>query len=269
MLIYRSLECLDAKCSCCASKTHFSNQCPRVHYMPDRDFLIKKLNFSLWQARAPFKRTKGLKGRRFYLTKVDELKKLMNFETIPESESEQSEEDDMSGEENDKVIYHLRFNFIDAEFIFVFLKEYKRSSKMLPRPSMMNESIMEAAENPIKMTQLKTRLSIMENIELKPRRGTVMKIVESVEKNNEKNIEKIVENSQKIEILDLFDYAFEVGKNYERYYPHNNLNKMMHKVNEGILPGIKKGRNKSLKKKIPVGVKETKKGASHFKMRKK
>ena len=105
MLIYRSLECLDAKCSCCSSKTHFSNQCPRVHYMPDRDFLIKKLNFSLWQERAPFKRTKGLKERRFYLTKMDEGKRFMNFDTIPESDSEQSEEDDMSGEENDKVIY--------------------------------------------------------------------------------------------------------------------------------------------------------------------
>lgn len=167
---------------------------------------------------------------------------------------------------------------------------------MLPRASMMiekNEPIMETAENAIKIPQfkkneettentikipqVKQRLSIMDNIDLKPRRGTVMKIVESGERtpkkiaeSMDKNTEKNQENFQKIEILDLFDYAFEVGKNYERYYPHNNLSKMMEKVNEGISPGVKKkARNKSSKKKLRVGVAETRKGSSHFKMRKK
>lgn len=54
--IYNSFECFDAKCSSCSKKTHFAFECPKLHYMPDKDFHIRRLNFSAPQGRVQYSR---------------------------------------------------------------------------------------------------------------------------------------------------------------------------------------------------------------------
>lgn len=46
------------KCRFCGKGTHLIFECSKFHYMPDRDFLIKKLNFTAAQIRTihPFRR---------------------------------------------------------------------------------------------------------------------------------------------------------------------------------------------------------------------
>ena len=49
--IYNNFECFDANCSSCGKKAHFAFECPRIHYMPNRDFLIRRLTYSAPQKR--------------------------------------------------------------------------------------------------------------------------------------------------------------------------------------------------------------------------
>lgn len=43
-------------CFFCHKSTHLPQNCPRFHFIPDREFLIKKSNFSSPQNRTPFLR---------------------------------------------------------------------------------------------------------------------------------------------------------------------------------------------------------------------
>ena len=43
-------------CNCCKKSTHFLRNCPRIHYIPDKDFLIKRNNYRKPQLRQNFQR---------------------------------------------------------------------------------------------------------------------------------------------------------------------------------------------------------------------
>ena len=43
--ILRNFEKINEKCNICLKKTHLSNECGKIHYIPEKDFLIKKLNY--------------------------------------------------------------------------------------------------------------------------------------------------------------------------------------------------------------------------------
>ena len=49
--LYNQEEDLKINCQCCEKKTHTFFKCPLIHYIPDADFLIKRLNYSTPQTR--------------------------------------------------------------------------------------------------------------------------------------------------------------------------------------------------------------------------
>ena len=49
--IYKNFENFNGYCSCCLKKTHLVSECPKINYIPDKNFLISKLNFSHEQSR--------------------------------------------------------------------------------------------------------------------------------------------------------------------------------------------------------------------------
>lgn len=58
--LYDQQEDLRIQCQCCERKTHTFFKCPLIHYIPDSDFLIKRLNYSNPQKRQtnPYSRKK-------------------------------------------------------------------------------------------------------------------------------------------------------------------------------------------------------------------
>ena len=42
--ILKDFSAFDYKCHFCHKQTHLFFECPKIHYIPDRDFLIKKMN---------------------------------------------------------------------------------------------------------------------------------------------------------------------------------------------------------------------------------
>lgn len=40
--LYGNYDNSDLKCMCCSKKTHLYHQCPLIHFIPDRDFVIKR-----------------------------------------------------------------------------------------------------------------------------------------------------------------------------------------------------------------------------------
>ena len=43
-------------CPFCKNVSHFVSHCPKINFIPDRDFLIKKLNYTEFQSRSEYLR---------------------------------------------------------------------------------------------------------------------------------------------------------------------------------------------------------------------
>lgn len=58
MKLYEQFTDLEHLCRFCRKGEHYLRDCTKFHYLPDRDFLIKRMNFSAEQPRAvhPFRR---------------------------------------------------------------------------------------------------------------------------------------------------------------------------------------------------------------------
>ena len=73
---YDSKEIFVKKCPVCFKRDHASDQCTLINYLPDRDFIIKKINFSVMQERARniklvrWKKYNALKNRHLTLSKA-------------------------------------------------------------------------------------------------------------------------------------------------------------------------------------------------------
>ena len=57
--IYEDFDEMKYTCNICFKKTHFSHHCGKIQYIPDKDFLIKRFNYSGFQPRSinPYSRT--------------------------------------------------------------------------------------------------------------------------------------------------------------------------------------------------------------------
>lgn len=61
--LYENYESFNIKCPICLKATHLNDKCPIVHYIPNKDILIKKLNYSTFHDR---KRNLHLTTRKKY-----------------------------------------------------------------------------------------------------------------------------------------------------------------------------------------------------------
>lgn len=101
---YDSKEVFVKKCPVCFKHDHATDQCRLINYQPDRDFIIKKNNFSVFQERSKnlkfvrFKKYNALKNR--YLT----LSKALKVDFIEDDSAS-----GLSSDENDFLLsekYH-------------------------------------------------------------------------------------------------------------------------------------------------------------------
>ena len=60
---YKKYNCFNYQCCACGKKTHLINECPKINYIPDRQFLIKKLNYFNFQER---RNTKNIRFKNKY-----------------------------------------------------------------------------------------------------------------------------------------------------------------------------------------------------------
>lgn len=50
--IYEKYDCFYSSCQACFKKSHLINQCSKIHYIPDKKFIISKLNYQKNQVRS-------------------------------------------------------------------------------------------------------------------------------------------------------------------------------------------------------------------------
>ena len=98
--ILKDYSAFDYKCPFCNKTDHLYFECSKLHFIPDRDFLIKKLNFSVAQVRTrPFFRRRTRKINALFQNFNIHLASL-KINEIEEDE----DEDDMEEEQNDSNI---------------------------------------------------------------------------------------------------------------------------------------------------------------------
>lgn len=89
--------CLRSKCLYCNIIGHQIDQCPHLHYIPNKEKVIKIHEFSISQERSLFKRSN--KKKRFKFIKANQFEMTRKFRinlqnTCNESENEKSSSDD-------------------------------------------------------------------------------------------------------------------------------------------------------------------------------
>ena len=56
IILYNDYSCINENCSGCKQFTHLIQDCPRLHFVPNKEKIIKKFNFSKDNERIPFAR---------------------------------------------------------------------------------------------------------------------------------------------------------------------------------------------------------------------
>ena len=99
--LLKDFSVFNYKCHLCNQVNHFFFDCPKFHYVPDQDFLIKRINFSVGQIRVkPFFRRRNRKINALFENFKIHLASL-KFTDLGEDEEEE-EEMDQSINKNDE-----------------------------------------------------------------------------------------------------------------------------------------------------------------------
>ena len=141
--ILRDYSAFDYKCNFCHKTTHLFFECPKIHFIPDRDFLIKKMNFSVAQARTHhvFRRRNRKINALFQNFKIHLAS--LKFNNFIEEEDEEEEFDTNVNNENDqdlpflspeKFIRGRKSKIISAAHVLM-LKENEKNANNMPQKS--------------------------------------------------------------------------------------------------------------------------------------
>lgn len=123
--ILTDYSAFDYKCPFCKKTDHLFFECSKLHFIPDRDFLIKKLNFSVAQMRTkPFFRRRTRKINALFQNFNIHLASLK----INEIEDEE-DEDDIEEEQNDPKLNKDNQESSSSSFEKKFIRG--RKSKIL------------------------------------------------------------------------------------------------------------------------------------------
>ena len=122
---YDSKEIFVKKCPVCLKRDHAADQCALINYQSDRDFIIKKNNFSIFQERSKnlkfsrLKKYNALKNR--YLT----MSKALKVDFIEDNDSASG----LSADENDFLLsdkYHNNIKEKRKKMTFLNPVSYKK-----------------------------------------------------------------------------------------------------------------------------------------------
>ena len=141
--ILKDFSAFDYTCHFCHKQTHLFFECPKIHYIPDRDFLIKKMNFSVAQDRAQhvFRRRTRKINALFQNFKIHLAS--LKFNNFIEEEDEEEEFDSNVNNENEqdlpllspeKFIRGRKSKILSAAQVLV-LKENEKNVNKAPQKS--------------------------------------------------------------------------------------------------------------------------------------
>ena len=74
--IYKNYEYFNGSCSCCFKKSHLIDDCPKINYIPNKNFLVNKITYSHFQDRMSNKQAK-------FKRKYNSLFNLQSTQTQP------------------------------------------------------------------------------------------------------------------------------------------------------------------------------------------
>lgn len=83
--IYEKYDCFYSSCQACFKKSHLINQCSKIHYIPDKKFIISRLNYQKNQVRS--------ENSRFMKKKFNALGNIKLIKSISERFALKSYED--------------------------------------------------------------------------------------------------------------------------------------------------------------------------------
>ena len=232
-------------CLSCGKSSHSFDKCPLIHYIADKDFLIKKhLHDELQQRNPNFSRKKqkkfnALKNYDLVQSEIchmnSELFSIDDFLEFPEAEfdnyimknSDVMEE--MKENEKSPRIYGLEnTNFSESQKILdpspksqVNFKNFQLIAGNKTSDEIRN------VEKPIvreKSNEFLDKDKTIQSFRNFQKTGKSKKL----ERNEEKFIEN--ENNDDFPNLKLFDYEFEILKNYNLYFIEGNAQKIVNKM---------------------------------------
>ena len=287
------------KCRFCRRGTHLIFECSKFHYMPDKDFLIKKLNFTAAQIRTihPFRRRERKINSMHENFRVqcaclkfnnhldeeddDEDAEIASFDEIEIGKFERRRKSNVKAaaralilkEKNNRFIQdennddgnetnHRRISFGKSLSIVTFEQEVINSLFMRLKSKLIKaeEKEVKGKEKTIIYSNTNSLINNNNNLNnninnLNSRHGTYINnttIANSVSSNNnsnnnangnyyinddgQKSPSKSVQNKpfekDRIGKSDfMFDYHFDVGADFQWYFPKNNVREVMQLIN--------------------------------------
>lgn len=207
----RQLEHLNSKCYACNSINHFITKCDRIHLILNKDFRIKKLNYS----KPILERISFLRKRKKYPCALLTMQKFNR--TISEIESNESEEEGDSYAMNSLNT----FEFDRKGNNLIVRKSKLGANQMFPTAKteiLDNENKQEKQEEVGMISEKNEKIinkdfPFTKNMTLYSNLGPHEKKAEG----KGSDLTKMAQLSQNI-----FDFEFDAMKNYEEYFSRQN-----------------------------------------------
>lgn len=221
-----------------------------IHYIPNKDFLIRRHLFNKSQDRNPFferklKRKYNAKSNNYSVQKAILQLESEYFSSEEELEDEDIIEKPLEGLEmnlSEKLMFQKPFPESEDNFIIKNEKDFEdfeeRNILSKKYKSLVQFPRQKTNENEINTKEFKTRqflkkktAILIKNEEIKEKMKEQEKAVE-VEKSTEKNKSSLYEEIEikPLELDGLFNYEFETLRSYNHFFPHNNVKNIIEKI---------------------------------------
>ena len=99
IIFHEDYKCFNSTCPVCFKESHLIENCPLINYIPDKDFLIKRLNYSV-----PHERIAKLRKKK----KLNSIKNLLLIQSnalkITTKNEEEKSVSEISSDENEQAL---------------------------------------------------------------------------------------------------------------------------------------------------------------------
>ena len=230
ILLYNDSSLINQKCLSCYQFSHSIENCPKLHYLPSSETIIKKLNFPFINQRTFFHRTRkrlpnSLKSRNLNQVAQKKLegnlnikiKSKLNQSLVSSNSSEFDDEEKTekdAAEDIDKMVFKQQEESMHEEFVRAETKNFNDEKIYLSQFTKVNEND-STVENPLaKMREGMEKDNSFEYLMKKK----ILKNEEGIKKNSQANL-----NIAK-------EVEFEKVCLFQNYFPSQNIDKIIGKI---------------------------------------
>ena len=207
LLLYNNYSSINKNCFCCKQYTHIIEECPKLHFVPNIEKIIKKFNFPKSNTRLQFDRHR----------KKSNVFSFFNKKSFPAAVSKTIIEEPISPEENKSNLEILE----DNNDINEINKINENVERIKEEISPFNNNFSESN----KSSDFKTKVLFLQKSSQK-----------SFNPTSSSNTERKLENNSKSEVFKEFELKneFEIDRvcNFEKYFPEGNINTILKNLSE-------------------------------------